>query len=175
MGLDITVYSNVVPFDEKNIPLDSDGEMDWDYIYDHGIRKAFAFPGMEQSLRPLTQDSWVQASGESWSFRAGSYSGYNWFRDHLSTMALGVDSGTVWANPDTYRDQPFFELINFADNEGTIGGEAARDLHEDFTNFLAQATTYFTGLPDGDFALEKYQTWLSATEDASVSGMIDFH
>ena len=33
-------------------------------------------------------------------FRAGSYSGYNEFREHLSRMTLGVMPQTVWDAPD---------------------------------------------------------------------------
>jgi hypothetical protein len=85
-------------------------------------------------------------------------------------MALGVEPNVVWANPDLFMDKPFYEIINFADNEGTIGPEAARDLAEDFRNFHAQARE----IPDSYF-IELYETWMTACADAADCGMIEFH
>jgi hypothetical protein len=175
MGLDITVYTKVVPFDESKILRTHSGEVDYDWTYDNEVHKVFCYDGFEQSLRPLVLDTWVQSVGDSWGFRAGSYSGYSHFRDHLAAVALGVQSHEVWSDPDLYRDKPFFELLNFADNEGTIGGEACKDLLADFEAFEVSAFASFALLPDSDWLLEKYDTWTKAVRDAAPHGMIDFH
>lgn len=171
MGLDITVHTRVEPFDEADIPR-VDGDFDWDWAYENGVDKAFCFQGFEQSLRPLVQDTWVRSVGKTWGFRAGSYGGYNAFREELSRLALGVEPEEVWQDPDRFRDRPFFELINFADNEGTIGSEAAADLHADFVAYMPMAVERWT---DDSYDFGKYTTWTKACRDAADGGMIDFH
>lgn len=55
-------------------------------------------------------------------FRAGSYGGYNQWRTYLSQIF----------NSEQDPARPFYELIYFADNEGTITAGAARNLLADF-------------------------------------------
>ena len=57
--------------------------------------------------------------------RSWSYHGYNAFRRALCRAALGVDPETVWDDRDAWAGHPFVLLIDFADNEGCIGPEAA--------------------------------------------------
>ena len=91
--------------------------------------------------------------------RAGSYSGYSAWRDDLRRQF----------NPDTEPDKPFYELIWFADNEGTIGPEAAADLLADF---LAHADAY---TPAMEYFRENYRDWTRAFELAADGGLVDFH
>jgi hypothetical protein len=65
-------------------------------------------------------------------FRAGNYSQHAEFRQLLARAALNVDADDIYADPDPFRDNPFFELIYFADTEGCIGPLAAADLAADF-------------------------------------------
>jgi hypothetical protein len=65
-------------------------------------------------------------------FRAGSYGGYNEWRRWLSTTFLGVAPEVVWHNADDYAGKPFFELINFGDNEGAFGPKTSLKLANDF-------------------------------------------
>lgn len=179
MGLDITVYTRVEP--ATDVPRQPDGKIDYEACWKERLSNAFVYEGFEQSYAglPVVEDpdsdfygnAWVRSTGESWHFRAGSYSGYNSFRRTLSMAVLGVEPGTVWANPDAYRDKPFFELINFADNEGTIGHEAAARLAHDFDEHRERV---LPSLPD-DWYRECYDTWQKACHDASDGGMIDFH
>lgn len=64
--------------------------------------------------------------------RAGSYSGYSRWREHLSIMFLGTAPRPVWKQPEHYRGQPFYELINFSDCEGHFAGPAVVALAEAF-------------------------------------------
>ena len=55
--------------------------------------------------------------GESeFSFRAGSYGGYNDFRSWLIKAFIGAEPKIVWENGELYRGKPFYELVNFGDN-----------------------------------------------------------
>lgn len=191
MGLDISVYAEVVQVPPSQVPTDEHGDVDFDACYEEGIYQAFVYVGMEQSYRGLPPGEefsfrpggskfyggpWVRSVGESWGFHGGSYGGYNRFRYALSQMALGVDPSVVWANPDAFRDEPFFELVMFADNEGTIGGEAAADLAKDFEGFQGKATALWSsGSDEDEYYLGKYYDWLRACRDAAGSGMIRFH
>lgn len=76
------------------------------------------------------------------SFRAGSYGGYNWWRDVLS------DSSEVILNNDRYREslfektdaEAFMELIWFSDCEGFIGTETSKKLYNDFESLYKPLT-----------------------------------
>jgi hypothetical protein len=74
-----------------------------------------------------------------YSFRAGSYSGYNWWRNQLSLFIFGVDDATVWGSPRDFRGDPFVELINFTDCDGRIGTRVSAKLGEDFTTYARSA------------------------------------
>lgn len=65
-------------------------------------------------------------------FRAGSYGGYNDFREWLSKTFIGVESKMVWKESDKYSDKPFFELVNFGDNDGAFGPVTSAKLALDF-------------------------------------------
>lgn len=157
MRLDIVVYRNAHKVERPNV----------DYPQDEGYIQAFAYEGFERSMRGLEDGAWYEAEFDH-SFRAGSYGGYNRWRRDLSQRALGVSPETVWAAPDDYADKPFFELINFADNEGTIGPEAAADLAEDFARHADIIDD-----ADDDFA-ERYREWRHAFEVAAGHGIVEF-
>jgi hypothetical protein len=172
MGLDIVAYSNV----EK---IDNPVENEYGYIED--AVKAYVLGDFDRSLRGLEDGAWYRSTDESdeVSFRAGSYSGYNLWRDSLAQIALGIPANNIWADPDKYKDEPFFELINFADNEGTIGPIAARDLAMDFVtsrdDIERKAKEHFTtDEGDVDWFMQKYDDWTEACEIASHDGLILF-
>jgi hypothetical protein len=92
-------------------------------------------------------------------FRAGSYSGYNAWRSDLASQF----------NPEWKPELPFFELIWFADNEGTIGPAAAAKLHREFVQHAPQYQ------PAMDNHGCSYQDWLYAFKLAADGGLVDFH
>jgi hypothetical protein len=174
VGLDITVHTKVVPVDEAEVPHTKEGDLDWDAMYEQDIRKAFVYKGFEDSYRGLPGDdpvegSYVRSVGDTWGFRAGSYSGYGNFRSLLCYGMHGITISEFWEKSEAYKDKPFYELLNFADNEGTIGSEAAADLAVDFVENREQL------VPHLEDWMERYDEWTRACQDASDGGMIDFH
>lgn len=183
MGLDVTVHTRVEPFTES-VPLDDQGRPDVDWMDEHDVREAFVYAGFEQSYRglpnghaytsgktPCYGGGYVRSVGATWHFHGGSYSGYNVWRAALCQTMLGVEVAAIWADPDPYRDAPFFELINFADNEGYIGCEAAADLAADFAEYRDRAAATDPGVWQW---FERYDTWERAFADAANGGMVEF-
>lgn len=158
MGLDITV----VPFVEITEQHRFEGS-----CWEKGHIVADCSKGMERSLRGLESKRCYVAKEQSWSFRAGSYSGYNCWREELA-KAAELDLEDVWVNPEIHTDDPFYELLDFADNEGTIGPEACADLAKDFEDLAVKYR-----MPQE--CQELFDTWAMAFQDAANNGMIVFH
>lgn len=165
MGLDITAYSR----------LTAVGKHVEEWCEDEDHVHAFSYDDFAQSFRgiPILStgkfgDGSTFLEGGCYAvtddtkrhgFRAGSYGGYNRWRSNLQAQF----------NPDRDPEGPFYELIWFADNEGTIGPEAARDLLADFRE---HAATYV--LPSL-WPSELYGDWTRACELAADAGLIGFH
>jgi hypothetical protein len=173
MGLDITAYSHLerIGRHEKD-PVLNEGEPGGpdDYCYYDGHVEAYAYVSFSQSFRGIpvisTDDNLIKggcfaltAATETHGFQAGSYGGYNHWRADLQRQF----------NPSRDPDGPFYELIWFADNEGSIGPDAARDLLADFRE---HAAAY---VPPQDWPGEKYQDWTRAFELAADDGLVCFH
>lgn len=89
-------------------------------------------PEFHASLAGLDDGSMYRGSGEEAHFSA-SYSGYNRLRDAISLAGIGVGARQVWGDAERHSEHPLFPLVNFADNEGTIGPLAAARIHEGLT------------------------------------------
>ncbi len=166
MGLDTTAYEKAV----KGTPPD-----DLDQRYDEGWHEAYWYDDFEQSGRGLERGQWYQCSGEEVRWGA-PYSAYGRFREALCRAALGVEPQTVWDDPDSWRYREYFELICFADNEGTIGPEAAADLAMDFDEHAERVLAQFgedSPLVGGHQAT--YEIWRRAFHVAANTGLVDFH
>ncbi len=188
MGLDITAYSRLkhIGLHEKD-PALNEGEPGGqnDYCYYENHVQAYAYDEFPQSFRGIPVLSSRPTSGgftfleggcyetteatQIHGFHAGSYTGYNRWRADLQRQF----------NPDRRQDGPFYELIWFADNEGAIGHEAAKDLHEDF---VAHAERYTPEQHPNDTDgrvredwLRRYRDWTRAFELAADGGLVDFH
>lgn len=170
MGLDISVYEKA----ELTDPHEQTDE-----CWDNGHQWAFCYDGMEQSLRGLVPERcYYTRGGKYFGFRAGSYGGYNQWREALSLAALGVAPELVWQHPDDYRDKPFYELVNFADNEGTIGPEAAQDLYQDFVDQESKILAFWADNFDQntrEWFEQKYDDWIKAFDLARGTGLVAFH
>lgn len=177
MGLDITYYSNVkkldVVFDANQEPIDpvTREPVEYDFV-------AFVndnFPGRADDIC----DRGVYLSEDSGGFRAGSYGGYNQWRDNLAQLAgypLGEyeQYGRKWP---TYcaaawagESGPFSEIINFSDCEGTIGATVSAKLAKDFAEYQSKADTF-----GDEYFREKYAAWRKAFEMAAQGGCVRFH
>lgn len=83
--------------------------------------EAWCLPGFEKhALEGLVEGAWYEIS-EPGPVASLSYGGYGLFREHLCRAALGVEILSVWTKPERYVDAPYYDLLNFADNEGLLG------------------------------------------------------
>lgn len=111
------------------------------------------------------------------SFRAGAYSGYNRWRERLAKMA-GYPETLI--SDEYYGDRMlcaaacwagapgiFSELINFPNNEGTIGPKTCAKLAKDFNEF--------TPLDAGPSFMSTYNNFKTAFNSVGDSGCVDFH
>ena len=152
MGLDISYYRKltVVPDAE----LDKDGDpKDYDNHVRFGRSMEWSesvWPGRNDPLEPNAIYSFV----EKGKFHAGSYSGYGSWRRQLAEFANGDE---------------FHELIDFSDNEGTIGPIVSAKLAEDFERNQKRADDH-----DDEWFRIKYREWRKAFETAADSGAVDF-
>ena len=167
MGLDITVYSNLVKVsDEISAELNA-MEEPREEAYERDLFSFYEnedFPGRIGSIDPK---AFYSSETEPWSFRAGSYSGYSQWREWLADFA-GVKLPEFWHNFDPTA--PFAELIHFSDAEGTLGPEVCARLAKDFDRF--ENMLPWSG-DDWDF--QRYKSWQKACHDASQNGAIEFH
>lgn len=174
MGLDITAYTKMelVTGEEAEKVMASDDR--WDAADERGwiipsLNSSFA--GREGSIQERPYRC-ANPDTEPLGFRAGSYSGYTWWRGELAHMVGIHDTQAFWNNP---KDCPFNELINFSDCEGTIGPEASKKLLADFTEWADSAKRYAKQVKRGEFWLELYNTWTQAFELAADGGFVEFH
>jgi hypothetical protein len=186
MGLDIGAYSKVVGNYLGPSKQFTDEQRERLYEEDR-VLNVYSVSGFEERLDGYAEGLY-RCQGESLGFRAGSYSGYNWWRRHLSLMALGVEPEDVWADPQEYAGEPFVELINYSDCDGCIGPRTSRKLARDFRRHAGRAAAYFQkngpnnpNLLDrqsDDFVyawwLESYDEWQRAFELASDKGFVRF-
>lgn len=160
MGLDITAYSGMIEA-KGNEAFDNVGDLKddevWFIVYDEPN-----FPGRCNEFK----DGHAYKANKEFGFRAGSYSGYNQWRDKLAEIAGYGCAKNVLDNP---IDGPFMELINFSDCEGTIGTEVSAKLIEDFRRYRNKAEAI------GGVFWDKYQEWQEAFKVASNKGAVNFH
>lgn len=164
MGLDITAFKKLQLV--KHPPL-TDDDLDSEDVYLYPISDFVAYTdGLEEGLYRTEEDCY--------SFRAGSHSSYNHWREQLAKVIFLTPQG-IWANPR--RDLPFIELINNSDAEGFIGPKTALKLAKDFKNMRVQvekrARTYWP--EEADSFLKLYDQWLKAFEYASDGGVVKLH
>lgn len=108
-------------------------------------------------------------------FRAGSYSGYNRFRDRLARLAHGVSAETIWNARAEYRGSAFYEVIDFSDCEGAIGPQTSRKLAADFAEWRERAAeAWSSGEPHDDYDLRTYDLFARAFALAADEGAVQF-
>lgn len=187
MGLDITAYSNLRHLGHHEGADVEDHQYDPETL-DRLHVEAFAYDSFPHALKGVPDlretKGWSNStflSGgcyeitdktERFDFRAGSYGGYGRWRMDLARQfnptAIIFDSrGSSMQEPDP--DLPFYELIWFADNEGTIGAATAADLLADFHE---HADRY---APAEDWHRAKYADWTRAFDLAVNGGLVHFH
>jgi hypothetical protein len=110
---------------------------------------------------------------ETHGFRAGSYGGYNTWRERLCRFALDVEPNDVWTDPKAFAGQAFVELINFSDAERSIGPVTSAKLAADFAAHYKRVAARAITLGDEevDF-IDRYEHWRRAFELASADGFV---
>lgn len=157
MGLDIRAFKGLK--EVKNPQFDQYGELiDWENQWNPGASMEWSesvWPGKGKPINPKSVYEWE----DCYHFRAGSYSGYNWWRDKLNEFAGNV---------------AFQELIDFADNEGVIGSELSKKLYDDFQKYHEKAFEFSMTLDDAGWWFDKYHEWEKAFEMAKDGGAVEF-
>lgn len=180
MGLDISAYRKLtkldVLFNEDGEPVDpATRELVDDY---YKVWSNPDFPGRADGL----EDRACYSYAEYEHVFSRSYGGYNRWRETLAKLAgypldyrvtFGVreasHAAAAW-NGKVQAGAPFWELVNFADNEGTIGPVVAAKLARDFAEFDEHAKAI-----EGDGFYEGYCDIRRGLEIASDGGALDFH
>ncbi len=160
MGLDISAFSKL-----KFTGGDAD---DYDYP-----RQARLWVNRDFSEHCDGLDHGIyDVTGESHRFRAGSYSGYNHWREQPAGL-LGTTPQAVWNGGECLA---FAELIHNSDCEGFIGPKTSAKLAKDFADWEERAKAYAAKLGDsGEWFLTKYADWKLAFELAADDGAVVLH
>lgn len=162
MGLDVRVYKNI----ELVENIDEENE-DWDFT---------AF---------VIDDSWLykiknlinrgQYKGKT-SYRGVSYpySSHSRFRESLikligRTDLLDDEGKIIWGDIVVNTDIPFFDFIDFADNEGVLDWEVSSKIYDDFVKYNDLASNSMD-----KYTYSKYVTWLETFQDAKDNGVVVF-
>lgn len=178
MGLDITAHQNVTfvdcVFDAGGDAIDP---VSREYLDDvRLINVNRDFPSRSDELK----DGACFTSDKAYGFRAGSYSGYNWWREELAKLAGyplveyhdGIRAGQMRHDAGAWKSTggPFWELILFSDCEGCVGPKTSDKLAKDFADFQERADKH-----EDDRWRALYAEWRKAFEMASQNGLVDFH
>ena len=179
MGLDITAFSDLkkldVVLDEDGEPINPETREPIDY--DLRVYANPDFPGRADGV----EDRAHYTADDSFGFRAGSYSGYNRWRDELArlagypevtVMSYGREQKTHCAACWSGQEGPFSELINFSDCEGTIGPVVSAKLAKDFADFQETADAFDWSCK---YHNDLYSDWRKAFEMAAKNGAVNFH
>lgn len=181
MGLDITAYKGLTKVDgvkylEGEVYNQKLEVVDYDN-YDLVAHINSNFPGRADDI----EDRGVYNSVDSFSFsfRAGSYGSYNYWRERLAELAGYAKEPIEVYGREEYRhdagawavtEGPFWELILFSDCEGTIGTTISKKLAADFATYDEAAQSV-----DQIGFYQRYQDWRKAFEMAAESGAVSFH
>lgn len=145
MSLDITAYRQIQQLDCAPTSWCDDAEGYPEHFQVYSVdfpERANDLPVHVKWENSVTCHGCFKAE-EDMRFQAGSYSGYHWWRDELSKAVYDMLAEHVWKTAvedltsihNTERPNPFYELIEFADNEGTIGPAVSAKLAKDFATF----------------------------------------
>jgi hypothetical protein len=180
MGLDIHAASHLryvgpFPKDEERERLERELLAQNKYLDDVYFFLSANSPGHKARLAGMKVGYYEYTDRtEQHSFRAGSYSGYNWWRQQLCLFALGVAPEEVWRHPRRYRGKPFVELIDFTDCDGRIGTKVAAKLAQDFRDHEKPAADFASTLGEDSGWLENYEDFALAFELAAQDGALAF-
>lgn len=170
-GLDITAYENLTIV--RSPQFNKDGEpAGQNQVKLAPVHFAERFAGLTPGA--------VYRYQSSFEFRAGSYSGYNYWRNELAKLAgygqtphksfngkaeLRYDA-TVW----NIKRGPFWEFIEFSDAEGVIGPVVCKRVYGDFLQYQSAAAKH-----SDEYFRTSYEDWKKAFSMCANGGAIVFH
>lgn len=111
------------------------------------------------------RDGWYTYD-ESESGPSMGYGGYNRFREDLARLA-GYSIREAWAG--LHEGEPFYEIVNFSDCEGTICAAMCKKLERDFTAFDERAQKL------DQWFYDKYVEMHAAIKCAAKDGALKFY
>lgn len=174
MGLDIMYISKVKTSDEL-LGLGEELYEEFTFgVADEFKERCHSFP-LSNGMGTV----YITPGSERDSFRAGSYSGYNQFRNILCWAIHGICQEDFW-NSKYWDEEEFGALIDFSDCEGTICYSVAAELNRSFRNNRSKFKKYIEGSEadlgkeDQMYFMEKYDEWRLATDIASDEGLLIF-
>lgn len=175
MGLDMRALRKLERIEEK----DENDERDKG---NHTVRvwESRHFPGRHRPLEP----GWYR--GEPMMFgpfpfkSLGAYREYGMFREFLAIVGGYEKHPTPQESPEhphactawQAHEGPFWELINFFDNEGVLGPDACMKLSEDFRAHSVIASKVSIDLDRTDFA-ETYSVLWRMFAFAADGGVVE--
>lgn len=187
MGLDIAYFSDIEKY-EGEIETDSNGKVDHEWLGENGLVRLSSTQRQEERADGVEG---IYSFGDSDGFRAGSYRHYSLFRELLARTLLKVRneeldteidrrrkqaSRKIWENADKYKDEPFFEQIDFPDHGGIMGPETAEKLAKDYNEhedtFRDIAKKHYGS--DASGFLDSYQNWKKAFNTVAGNGAVKF-
>jgi hypothetical protein len=167
------------------------GRDDGDECYEAGHRELFTYDTFPHALAGFNTDvktgtsfghgfltaGWASCFGTT-NHTQNSYGGHGRFREDLAALSgwpSEIEVPRTKSNFETVlKDFPFWELIWFADNEGTLGPVACENLAGDFEMYYGAAAREFTyGLDH--YKLDHYKAWHNSVRIAATTGLIHFH
>ncbi len=156
MGLYIVAYERLILIETP--PPDDNFVRAWNDL---------AFPNHAAGL---IAGRYYRPEGRTVEFTAGSYGGYNTWRDRLSRTMLGRPAqAIVRKDRERLTDQPFADLIAFSDCEGIIGPLVSKELSVDFEGWKGRAAEV-----SDPWFLETYTWFAEAFTLAAGSGAVVF-
>lgn len=154
MGLDAKAYINI-KLSEK--------EDDYEFTA-YVIDKSW-----EHKIKHLEKGK--SYTGEKVYHLSTAYSRYNRFREALVILVGKTDlvdsNGIKWHILPT--DMPFYELVDFADNEGCLDWETCSTIHADFVRYSDQAKI---GLSEHFYSM--YLDFMALFDSAKQNGVVVF-
>ena len=154
MGLDITAYKNIRI---RELTKDEEGEY------------YFSNSGFKQSNMPILENKEIQIEFDDvFDFRAGSYGGYNSFRNQLCLASNNISADELWKSEN--ENLKFYWLINFSDCEGYIGTDYCKILYDEFIKYEKEVKEKLSI----DYH-DKYDKFKEAFKLAFDNGLVNFH
>jgi hypothetical protein len=179
MGLDVTAFSKIKPADPTAIAKASDDlRAKYGDVYLGDVADELGAACIQPELLDITAyhypaqvvglEAGVYTYDGEFSWRAGSYGGYNEWRRILCKRVLGVGPEVVWPELGSFTGRPFVELIAFSDCEGYIGATVSAKLAADFSEWQSR-------IDDVDeWWLGSYASWRRGFEIAADGGFVYF-